>query len=165
MREKAEAWRTAREKAEESATSVGAAASTDDTTKLRALTEQAQLKAKEQDAALGKLVELISPGPGDKLFDIKRDYVGDIAPDADRPGAGSDNRRRGLKPDGAKIRNERTLKEWTRNRFLEEIKEATGEKLSTRTISRAEDGQPSDRRTLDAIARTLNLALDEIVVD
>ena len=163
MKEKAKAWQAAREAAEESAKKVGEASS-DDPDRLIALSADAKLMAEKQAEALRALVDLISPKE-DKPFVLACDYVGDLALATGEPRPERDNRRRGLKPDGAKIRDERTLKEWSRNRLLEEIKAVTGEKLSTRTIARAEEGQSSDRKTLDAIARALKLTLDEIVVD
>ena len=162
MQEKAEAWRTAREDAERRNKSVGAA-NLNETERLVSLTKKANLAAQKQHEALGELVKLISPGNQD--LEIEDDYVSRLAPDTHRPKAESEKRLRGLKPDGAKIRQCRTSKEWSRKQFLEEISAVTGEELSIRTIARTEDGQPSDRRTLVAIASTLELTLDEIVVD
>ena len=161
MAERAKAWQTARKRAEESQGKVSGA-SVDNPKLLISLAEEAGRRAARQAEALGGLVDLISPE--DEAFELGRDYVADLAVATQQPKAERDNRRRGLRPNGPRVRKERTSRKWSRAKLVEEIEAATGVGLSDRTVARVENGEGSDRRTLDAIAKTLNLTLDEIVV-
>ena len=161
LSELGEEWRTARDKSQQL---VERLVNTDlqDTDTRKRLAEELLKTDSRQEAVAEKLKDLLRPRV--EGFDRSLDFMAEYSKlRGERTPAEEDNRLRGLVPDGEKIHSARKEKKLSRQEFSGQIKEETDQSVSVRTIVRVEQSQPADKKTLEPIAKTLGMPLEEIL--